>query len=290
MSKQIIICIILLGLILLFSFFGWLNLRQLLFSGYDGTEIFLVTVLFLMVMAVFSVLILLFDSWKILMAAVGIILSAYILVFGLHWAYLAVFTGGIGLLVAGIAQTRNEKGLRIKIMPLEATRPAASMLFTVFVAAIAVVIYFSPPARELTIKIKIPRPLFDLAFSVTERFLAVPLQAGPQSLINIPGLPQIELKEFIQSQRSNGIVQIFTPEVKDNIYGSVNSQLNDILERYKRYLPYGLAIAVFLTLRTFGFIFVWLAGLMTSIIFSLLRSLKIVGVGKEMVEREIIQI
>ena len=294
MSKQAILYAVLLALMVILSFFGWQSLRGVLFNSSGGAEIFFAALMFLLLMAVFGVGVLVFGSRQMPMAAGGVILLAYILAFGLHWAYFAVFIAGFGLVGLGITATLKEKSVRIKILPSQIARPAIKSLFTVLAVAVAVVIYFSSPAQGLKIEIKVPRPLFDVIVNGMSDFINGQVQnliQDPASTL-VPGAGQIGGKDIQQAIGTSefGLDQILKLEDNDSLYRVLNQQINFFTQPYKKYLPYGLTAAVFFSLKTLGFIFVFLAGILTQAIFYLLKSFNVIKIGKEMAERETIEI
>ncbi len=294
LSTKNIAYLILLVLVIVLSFLGWSNLKGILFDDFNVVGILSVVGLFLLVMAVFGIIILVSDTWKMPMAAAGIILLTYILVFGFQWAYLAVFIVGLGLTLTGIAQALKEKNIHIKILPAQIAKPALMILLTVLAIAVAVAICFSPPAQGLKREIKIPRPLFDVIINSMSGLIDNQFQGlltNPAGLV-IPGLPQISGKEVKKAMGAGELNfdEILKPEDRDNLYQTLNQQMNLFIQPYKIYLPYGLAVAVFFLLQTIGFIFVLLAGFLTQALFLLLKSLKVINIKKEMVEKEAIEI
>lgn len=273
---------------------GWSNLKEILLNGSGFGGIILTAALFLLVMAIFAIVVLLFNSWKTLAPAAGLILLAYLLVFGYHWAHLAVFAAGLSLILAGVAEVKREKAVHIKVLPAQITKPASGALFTVLALAVSVVIYFSPPAQGLKAEIKIPRPLFDVVLNSMTGFIenqAKDFLRGQSDLL-ISGMSRVSGQQLSQIEGAGelDLDQILTPKDRDSLYQMISQQINFFIQPYKKFLPYGLAVAVFFSLKTIGFIFVWLAGLMTSLIFAVLKALGAVNIGKEMVEREKIEI
>lgn len=298
MSKQKIIYIILLGLIVVFSFASWQNLKELLFNEAKGIDIFLffASAAFLILGAFFGLMYLLFDGLNWLGIALVANIGIFLLFFGFKPIYLVAWGLGLAAMIFAGQQASQEKKIHLQIIPWEILRPALHITFIVFALIISLVLYFSPAAQSLKKEVKIPRSLFDLVLNSMTGFLTGKLdgqlnQPVPINL-NLPGLPTINLSELNKGLAAQKISldQILTQEAKDNLYQLANEKLNLFLHSYKNYLPYGLAIAVFLILRAVSFIFVWLAAAIVQAIFAIMKTTGLVKIKREMVEKETIEI
>lgn len=296
MSKQKIIYFVLLALVAIFSFLSWQSLGNLLYQvGGRPVSLILPSVSFLFLGATLGLLVLLFDSLIFLAAAFLIAFCLSLVFFGLKWVFLIALFIGSGATILASQRATREKRFRIKIIVREITKPALDIIFIVFALLIALTLYFSPPAQNLSVELKIPRSLFDLVLNSMVGILSGEIKGQPApSFLNIPGLPGITLKDI---QRSLGgqenlldINKILNQESRDNLYQLTNQQLNFFLQPYKRYLPYGLAVAIFFALIAIKFIFVWLAMAIIQGVFGVMKRLKLVNIKKEMVEKEIIEI
>lgn len=295
MSKQKIIYFVFFGLVIIFSLFAWHSLRDLLFDKGEG-NIFVTIIVFLLLAGFAGAMILFFESLGLLLVSFGAGLALFVPTLPFKPIYLLVLALGIGAMVPALRQALKEKGGHLKIQVFEIIRPALAMFFTVLVLIVSVAIYFSPPAQELGVEIKIPRPLFNLVFDATTGFLnnqikgqATQSSGLPIGLAGLPGISPADITKALAGQ-SLDMSKILTEEAKDNLYKTVNEQINFFVKPYKRYLPYGLAVAVFLSLKSVGFIFIWLSILLSQLIFNIMKSLRFVSIKKEMAEREVIEI
>jgi len=263
MPKQKIIYLVFLALAIIFSLVGWFNLRGVLFNGSAFAGVSIVALIFLMLGVVLGLVVILFDSLGLLIAAPAASVAGSFLFFGIKPVYLAIFIVGMGLVVLAAGRGLKQKKAHMKISLAETVKPALGAVFTFLALIISAVIYFSPPAQGISVEIKVPRPLFNFV-------LGSMTSVAPSGLF------------------SSG--QILNKETEDKFYQAVNNQINFFLQPYKRYLPYGLAVAVFLSLKAVSIIFVWLAIAIIQVVFVLMKKTKLVSVRKEMVEKEIIEI
>jgi hypothetical protein len=261
MHKRNPIYIVLLILAFIFSLVGWFSLEGVLFNGSATTGVIIVAAFFLMLGAVLGFLFLLYDSFWLLILAPVVSVVAFLIFFGPKPIYLAVAFVGLALVALAAREAMKEKKAHIKVMPKEIVKPALGAIFTLLALLISAVIYFSPPAQQISVDIKVPRALFN--FVVTSM-----TSVAPSSLIPID--------------------QVLDQATQEKLYLAINNQINFFLQPYKKYLPYGLAVAVFLSLKAVSFIFVWMAMGMIQFAYVLARKLKLIAIRTEMTEREII--
>jgi len=263
MPKQKIIYSVFLALTVIFSLVGWFSLKGVFYNGSATTGVLIVALIFLFLGVVLGLIFLFFNSFGLLIVAPALSIVTSFLFFGTQVVYLIIFILGLGLVALAARQALQEKKVHVKIQPTEIVKPALGAIFTVLALIISAVIYFSPPAQGISVEIKVPRPLFDFVL-------------GSMTSVAPSGL-------FSSSQ-------ILNKETEDKLYQAVNNQINFFLQPYKRYLPYGLVVAVFLSLKAISIIFVWLAIAIIQVAFILMKKMKLVSVRKEMAEKEVIEI
>ncbi|MBI4708882.1 MAG: hypothetical protein HY764_01605 [Candidatus Portnoybacteria bacterium] len=284
MPKSKIIFIVLLSLIAVFSFFSWLILENVLFNaGSDyGTFWILPSIIFIITGALFGLLILLSDSLILVISAFAINFIIFSIIFGIKIVFLLALLLGFGFLLLAARQSIKEKRLRIKIDISGIIKPALGAVFIVLAILISLVLYFSPPAQSLRVELKIPRSLFDLVVNSMSDILTGQLQSQLAPL-NVGGLAPLDGGDI-------SLGKILNKDTRDGMYNLINQQINFFFQPYKRYLPYGFAVAAFFTFLAVRFIFIWLAALAVRGAFSLMKRLKLAGIKKETAEKEIIEI
>lgn len=167
MSKEKIVYITIAAIILVLSFFGWLNIKKLLFdtasaSGWDWLSVCLI---FIFIGGLFGMLILLMRVWRWPIIAFGLIGIAFLVIFGVKFIYLLGLALSFILVTLYTYESFKEKKAHVKIAVIETVKPGLISIFTAVALMIAVAIYFSPTTQSLKAEIKIPRPLFDIIFN-----------------------------------------------------------------------------------------------------------------------------
>jgi hypothetical protein len=293
MSKEKIIFIVIAGMILPLSLFGWLSLRSLLqnSAGATGWDWLSVCLIFIFIGGLFGLLVLLARICRWLVLAFGLVGIAFLLVFGAKVSYLAGLAASFGLIFLYNLESFKEKKARVKIVVKEIIRPSLVSFFTAMALMISLVIYFSPAAQGLKDEIKIPRPLFDVFFNAITGIFKN--QANDQAvnkasdILKAPGTGGINLSAL---NMDSVVGKILTPQAKEEIYGDANYQLNSVARKFKKYLPYSVAFGAFFALKAASFLFIILAGLLTRFFFRIFKSVKLITVGKETIEREVIEV
>ncbi|MFH0852148.1 MAG: hypothetical protein V1845_00885 [bacterium] len=295
MSKHNAVYFVFIGIIIIFSLFAWHNLRDLLYDPGEGNIIATLAV-FLLLTGLMGALIVLFNSLGLLVLASAISFGLFIPTFPFKPVYLLALAVAVAIMAAGLQHAIREKNIHLRIQALDIAKPALAMFFTALAVIVSVTLYFSPPAQGLSVEIKIPRPLFDIVLKATIGFFSSE-QSGQSNQIafsplGISGLPEISPQDINRALGGGSLEmdKVFTQETKDGLYKTMNEQINFFVRSYKRYLPLGFAIALFLSLKAVSFIFVGLSVLLSHLIFTLMKGLKFVTIRKEMAEKEIIEI
>lgn len=290
MSKQNKIYIAIFAAVLILSFLGWFGLNKFLYGGTNPSGFYLILIAFsfLVEAALLSLFVLFFKSIWYSLFGVLISLCIFLGIYGVKIAYLAGLAAGMAVGAHYLYESIKEKNNRIKLSVHDIAKPMQIGVFTALALIISLIIYFSPPVQGLKAEIVVPRPLFDFVLRATEKIFDTQL---PKTLA-VPGIGQINVPnpKGIMESANISVEKIITPQVADQVYNSLNQQINFFIKPYRQYLPYGLAIAVFLTLRAINFIFVFISGYFSEAIFGLMKKIKLINIKKEMVEKETIEI
>jgi signal transduction histidine kinase len=219
---------------------------------------------------------LLTKSKAILLITLFFILISFFFSFGLKLEYLAVFFVAFLLFYFGSQRAIDEKEARIKIGVVKILRRGLPFILTGLSLIIATAYYFSPLALTGQNEIIIPRPLFDRVIEpIIVRF-------EQQLPIN-----QISKQFGISLEKEAGIAN---QELKDNLYQSLNQEINRQSQAYKQYFPLGLAAGLFFALKAIGIPFMWLIILLSWLIFKILVSLGAIKIQEQAVLKEVIEV
>ena len=182
----------------------------------------------------------------------------------------------VALLLFFLASFRiiKEKEARLKIEIHKILRQGLPYVLTGLSLVIATTYYFSPLALQNQNWIKIPRPLFNLI--VKPMIGTIEKQFSSPEVIN-----QFEIQFGILIEEEN---------LESALYQAVNQEINRVLQNYQSYLPLGLAIGIFIILRTLAVPFMWLAILLSWIVFRILVSIKAIKIHEKAVLKQVIEV
>lgn len=267
MQKNRITQSIIVGLATLMAAASWSGLKIVLLGS--GHWIwpslgFLVLLIFL------SLNWLLAKSKEVLLTTIVFILISFFFSFGFKLEYLAALLIALFFFVFGSFRAISEKEMRIKIQPRRILRRSLPSILTGLSLVIATAYYFSPLALENQNQIKIPRPLFNI--------IVQPMSETIKE--QLPNSNNDEQFVFLKDSQA----------FQDDLYQAVNQEINKFGQAYQQYFPLGLAISIFLALRTVAILFMWLAILSTWLIFRALVSLKAVKIQEKAVLKQVIEI
>jgi len=252
MDKNRMVQSVIVGLAAVIAAASWAGLKGFLFEG--GNWIF-PSVGFLVLLVFLSLNCLLTKSKINLFITLTFVLVSFLFAFGINLSYLAVLIVALLLFSFGFARAINEKENRIKIQIGKILRKGLPSVLTGLALIIAAVYYFSPLAAQWQGKIEIPRPLFD---------------AISQPMIDSASLGSSE-------------------EIGDMIYDSVNQSVNKYSQNYEEYIPFGLAVGVFFTVKALGIVLIWLVILLSAAIFKILVSFGAVKIHEKAVLQEVME-
>lgn len=166
-----------------------------------------------------------------------------------------------------------EKSLRIEFVSGAILRRSLGATITALALMVTLFFYFAPFTRSLGQEVKVPRPLFDaISGPIVEVFLRLSLQPGTDIDLSTP--------EFKQQQ------DIFF----DGLYQSVNDQLSLAGRALKKWIPLGISVSLFFTLKVVGTFLSWLMMALVWLVFRILLWSGIVKIEKVATEKEIIRI
>jgi len=268
MQKNRITQSIIVGFATLMAAISWSGLKSIL-SG-DGNWIW-PTLGFLILLIFLSLNWLLTKSKAVLFTTLIFILISFFLSFGFRLEYLAALLVALLLFIFGSFRAINEKGNRVKLQLDRILRWGLPAVLTGFSLVIATAYYFSPLMIENQSQIKIPRPLFDIIIQPMTRAV------------------ETQLPSFKVSEKFSSLLEE-DQDLQDALYQAVNQEINKFGQTYQTYFPLGLALGVFLALRTLAIPFMWLVILLSWIIFKALISFEAIKIQEKAVLKQVIEI
>ncbi len=257
------------GLATLISAISWLGLKNVL-SG-NGNWLW-PAIGFLILLIFLSLNWLLTKSKAVLLVTLVLILISFFFAFGFELTYLFILLIALLLFIFGSWRAIKEKKVRIKLEVGKILRRGLPAVLTGLILVVVTVYYFSPLALENRGQIKIPRFLFD-------------------SVIGQPIIEALEEQMSVyQLPAEDGLVSENRQQFEENFYQLVNQQLNQFSQPYQEYLPLGLAIGLFFTLKLLSIPFKWLVILLSWLVFKLLVYLGAIKIQEKGVLQQIIEI
>jgi len=269
MQKNRITQSVVAGLATLISAISWLGLENILSGGGN----WLWPTIGLLVLLVFlSLNWLLTKSKAVLLVTLVLVLISFFFAFGLKLAYLIVLVIALLFFLFGSWRAIREKKVRIKLEVDKILRRGLPAVLTGLILIIATVYYFSPLALENQNQIKIPRFLFDLV-------VGQPISKALEEQMPVSRLPA-----------ESNLISENKEQLEEELYQLANQQLNQFSQPYQEYLPVGLAVGLFFTLKLISLPFKWLVILLSWLIFKLLVSLGAIKIQEKGVLQQVIEI
>jgi len=160
---------------------------------------------------------------------------------------------------------------------------------TALILLICLVYYFSPRIEQARgIEIKIPRNDFNIVIRPLENLIKERLPEGTD--LNSP-VDKILTQQQIKELEENYKIKINETDTgKDVLYNLVNFQINNTSGPYKRFIPFGLAIALFFALKILSFVYIPFVILFSWLILRLLMASKFSKIETETKEVETIKL
>ncbi len=267
---------VIIGLTTLVATVSWAGLKGILFE--NGNWLWS-SIGFFILLIFLNLNWLLAKSKAILLITLFFVLVSFFFSFGFKLEYLAVLFAAFLLFYLASQRAISEKEIRIKIEVVKILKRGLPFILTGLALIIATVYYFSPLALSGQNEIVIPRPLFDRIIE--------PILKTVEGQMPVNQLEQV-LGQF--NIHLDSEANLMNQEIKDNIYQSLNTEINKQSQAYIGYLTLGLAIGLFFALKVLGIPFMWLVILLTWLIFKILVASGAIKIQEQAVLKEVIEV
>ena len=179
----------------------------------------------------------------------------------------------LAFMALAVWRAEFEKSVRIEFISGAILRRSLGATITALALMITLFFYFAPFTRSLGQEVSVPRPLFDaISRPIVDVFLRLSLQPGTNIDLSAP--------EFKQHQ------DIFF----NGLYQSLNDQLSLAGRALKKWIPLGISVSLFFTLKVIGTFLSWLIMVLVWIVFRILLWSGVVKIEKVATEKEVITI
>jgi len=284
---------ILLGFImLLLGVFSWYFLKYVFYIGNLSITCWVFgVVLFIFWGVSMCLAMLLIDNRKILYGSFILILISFAMFFNNEPFYYL-----IGLLILFLAfwidtwKIRREEHVQINLNFWRIWKRGLPILITALVLVISLVYYFSPGLEVLAQKdIRIPRNIFDGVIGGLAPLIEKKLPENMKSLdVEVDRI--LTPEEIEELEIKYDIILSNNTTTKDLLYELVNYQINGARGPYKKFIPIGFAIALFLALRIVSVFYISLVIILSWAFLRILILLNFVKIEIETKEIETVKL
>ena len=287
LQKQLIlgVAVVLLGI------FSWWFLRYVFYVGNLTLGCWISGIALFIVWGVALCLaMLLIDDKRILYGSFAITLALFYIFFNNHPIYYLIVL--ILLFLAFLSasrKVRKEEKIQVSLDFWRIWKRGLPILITGLILVISLVYYFSPNLMEMKqFEFKVSRGSFNLIIKPLSNLISERLPEGMDLDANARQfLPQSQIKEL---KDKYGIIVEANDTGKDVLYKLVDYQLNNVTGPYRKFIPFGLVIGLFIVLKIVSILYVALVILFSWLVLKLLIVTKFINVGIEKKEVETIKL
>jgi hypothetical protein len=214
---------------------------------------------------------LLIKNKAMLFGSMGLVLALFFIFFYDEPFYYFIVL--ILLFLAFVIATRKikkEEEVQVNLDYWRIWKRGLPILITALVLVIAMVYYFSPePKKFQQEEISISRSNFDLVVKPLEGLISERLPKEIASLDSeaIKSLNAIQIND-LKTQYKIEVKKGDT--VRDVLFKLVNFQLNSVSGPYKKFIPFGLAVGLFITLKIISILYVAVVIMLSWLVLKLL--------------------
>ncbi len=287
LQKQLIlgVAVVLLGI------FSWWFLRYVFYVGNLTLGCWISGIALFIVWGVALCLaMLLIDDKRILYGSFAITLALFYIFFNNHPIYYLIVL--ILLFLAFLSasrKVRKEEKIQVSLDFWRIWKRGLPTLITGLILVISLVYYFSPNLMEMRqFEFKISRGSFDLIIKPLGNLISERLPEGMDLDANARQfLLQSKIKEL---KDKYGIIVEANDTGKDVLYKLVDYQLNNVTGPYRKFIPFGLVIGLFIVLKIVSILYVTLVILFSWLVLKLLTVAKFINVRTEKKEVETVKL
>lgn len=277
---------------MLLGIFSWWFLKYVFYFGNLTTLHWIMGgIIFILWGIAVSLAMLLIQNKRIIYGSLIIVLGAFGMFFNNEPFYYLV--GLIILFVAfvvGTAKVKREEEVQVKLNFFRIWKRGLPIFITALAILIAMVYYFSPTLDKFEKKeIVIPRKTFNIIITPFESLIKARL---PEQVVDLDNkaIDILKPQELEDLKKTYGIEVKQNETIRDLLYQLTEYQINSTNAPYGKFIPIGLAIALFLALKLVGFFYIPIVILFTWLFLRVLILLKFSKFAKEIREVETVKL
>jgi len=284
--------IILGAAVVLLGLFSWYFLRYIFYVGNLTIGCWIWGgILFILFGVVLCLAMLLIDNKAILFGSFVLTAALFFVFFNneLFYYFIAIL-----ILIAAFAfankKIRKEEEVQVNLNFWRIWKRGLPWLITILCLVIVLVYYFSPePAKFQQKEIQISRSNFNLILRPLEGLISerLPKEIGDLNVEAIQSLNKEQIKD-LKNQYNIEVKKGDT--IKDVLYKLVNFQLNSVSGPYKKFVPFGLAIGLFITLKIISILYVAIVIMLAWLAIKILIAIKFAKLEKIQKEVETVKL
>lgn len=274
--KQLHKEIILGCVVVLLGVFCWYFLKYVFYVGGLTTGCWIWGgILFILFGIALCLAMLLIKNKAILFGSIGLISALFFIFFHDEPLYYLVVL--LLLFLAFVTATRKitkEEEVQVNLNFWRIWKRGLPILLTALILVISLVYYFSPEPKKFQQKeIYISRSNFDLVLKPLEGLISERL---PKEIVNLDDEAIKSLStEQIRDLKNQYSIEVKKGDtVKNVLHKLVNFQLNSVTGPYKKFIPFGLAVGLFITLKIVSILYVAIVVMLSWLFLKLLIMLK----------------
>lgn len=283
--------IILGAAIILLAVFCWYFLKYAFYVGNLSLGCWIIgIILFLLWNIVLCLATLLIKNKLILFSSFVVSLILFFIFF--HNEFLYCFIALIILLLCfwfASNRIKKEEEVQVSLNFWRIWKRGLPIFITALCLLISVAYYFSPGTLEIKeAKIKIPRESFNSTIKPLENFIEKRFPQGVS--LDSPANKLITPEQRNDLEKQFGIKITTNDKIRDVLYKIVDYQLNTATTPYRKFVPLGLAIILFITLRIAAIIYIPFLILFSYLVLKLLIAIKFIRIEIEKKEVESVKL
>jgi len=203
------------------------------------------------------------------------------------------FIGLIILLIifwVAVKKVRLEEKIQVNLNFWRIWKRGLPIFITALCLMISLVYYFSPALTTTVQKeIKIPRNVFNIVIEPLEGLILEKL-SGEVASLDTEAIKILNSQQIQELEQNYGIEIKQGETIKDFLYKLVNYQINNVTGPYRKFIPFGLAVGLFIVLKIISLIYIPFVILFSYLILKLLIAFKFIKIEIETKEVETVKL
>jgi hypothetical protein len=279
------------AVVILLGVFSWWFLKYVFYIGNLTLGCWISgAILFIIWGIALCLAMLLIDDKRILYGSFIITLALFYIFFNNHPIYYLIVLVLLFLaFLFASRKVRKEEKTQANLDFWKIWKRGLPILITGLILVISLVYYFSPNLMEMRqFEFKISRNAFDVIIGPLSKLISERLPEGMSLDANANLFLRAEEKQDLKNKY--GVIIEANDTGKDVLYKLVDYQLNNVTGPYRKFIPFGLVVGLFIVLKIVSILYVALVILFSWLVLKLLIVTKFINIGIEKKEVETVKL